>query len=52
MERRAVEEERAERFRELYAMLDLKVVCHKDRSLEVSRARNLRSERVCAVSER
>jgi hypothetical protein len=28
-------EERAARFRELYAMLDLQVVCHKDRSLEV-----------------
>jgi hypothetical protein len=34
--RRAVEEKRARRFRELYAMLDLRVVCHKDRSLEVS----------------
>ncbi|MDQ3941745.1 MAG: recombinase zinc beta ribbon domain-containing protein, partial [Actinomycetota bacterium] len=34
--RRAVEEKRARRFRELYAMLGLKVVCHKDRSLEVS----------------
>jgi hypothetical protein len=34
--RRAVEEKRARRFRELYAMLNLKVVCHKDRSLEVS----------------
>ena len=34
--RRAVEEKRARRFRELYAMLDLKVVCHKDRALEVS----------------
>jgi len=33
--RRAAEEERAARFRELYAMLDLRVVCHKDRSLEV-----------------
>ena len=34
--RRAVEEKRARRFRELYEMLGLKVVCHKDRSLEVS----------------
>jgi hypothetical protein len=34
--RRAAEEVRARRFRELYAMLYLKVVCHKDRSLEVS----------------
>jgi hypothetical protein len=34
--RRAAEEERAARFRELYAMLDLKVACHKDGSLEVS----------------
>jgi hypothetical protein len=34
--RRAAEEERSERFRQLYAMLDLKVVCHKDLSLEVS----------------
>jgi hypothetical protein len=34
--RRAVEEKRARRFRELYAMLNLNVVCHKDRSLEVS----------------
>jgi putative hemolysin len=34
--RRAVEEKRARRFRELYAMLDLRVVCHKDRSLEVT----------------
>ena len=34
--RRAVEEKRSRRFRELYAMLNLKVVCHKDRSLEVS----------------
>jgi site-specific DNA recombinase len=34
--RRAVEEKRARRFRELYAMLNLNVVCHKDRSLEVT----------------
>ncbi|MDP8901384.1 MAG: hypothetical protein M3N33_09655, partial [Actinomycetota bacterium] len=34
--RRAAEEERSERFRQLYAMLDLRVVCHKDRSLEVT----------------
>jgi hypothetical protein len=34
--RREAEEERAARFRELYAMLDLRVVCHKDRSLEVT----------------
>ena len=34
--RRTAEEVRARRFRELYAMLNLKVVCHKDRSLEVS----------------
>jgi hypothetical protein len=33
--RRAAEEERSARFRELYAMLDLHVVCHKDLSLEV-----------------
>jgi len=33
---RAVEEKRARRFRELSAMLDLKVVYHKDRSLEVT----------------
>lgn len=33
--RRDAEEERSARFRELYAMLDLRVVCHKDRSLEV-----------------
>jgi chromosome segregation ATPase len=32
----AAEEKRSRRFRELYAMLDLKVVCHKDRSLEVT----------------
>jgi hypothetical protein len=34
--RRAAEEVRARRFRELYAMLNFKVVCHKDRSVEVS----------------
>jgi hypothetical protein len=34
--RRDAEEERSARFRELYAMLDLQVVCHKDRSLEVT----------------
>ena len=34
--RREAEEEQAARFRELYAMLDLRVVCHKDRSLEVT----------------
>ncbi len=34
--RRAAEEERSQRFRQLYAMLDLRVVCHKDRSLEVT----------------
>lgn len=34
--RSAVEVKQARRFRELYAMLNLKVVCHKDRSLEVS----------------
>jgi hypothetical protein len=34
--RRGTEEKRARRFRELYSMLNLKVVCHKDRSLEVS----------------
>jgi len=33
--RRAAEEKRSRRFRELYAMLGLKVVCHKDRSLEI-----------------
>ena len=30
------EEERSARFRELYEMLNLEVVCHKDRSLEVT----------------
>jgi hypothetical protein len=34
--RSAAEEKRAERFRELYAMLNLRVICHKDRSLEVT----------------
>ncbi len=34
--RQAADDERAERFRQLYAMLNLEVVCHKDRSLEVS----------------
>ena len=34
--RRAVEEQRSRRFRELYAMLGLQVVCHKDRSLEIT----------------
>jgi hypothetical protein len=34
--RRAAEKERSQRFRELYAMLDLGVVCHKDGSLEVT----------------
>ena len=34
--RRAAEEERSQRFRELYEALDLRVVCHKDRSLEVT----------------
>ncbi|MGI8859302.1 MAG: hypothetical protein ACR2HO_03995, partial [Rubrobacteraceae bacterium] len=34
--RRAAEEDRSARFRELYAMLGLEVVCHKDRSLEVT----------------
>jgi site-specific DNA recombinase len=34
--RRDAEEERSSRFRELYAMLDLEVVCHKDHSLEVT----------------
>jgi hypothetical protein len=34
--RRAAEEKRAQRFRELYAMLNLGVVCHKDRSLVVT----------------
>ena len=33
--RHEAEEERSARFRELYAMLDLEVVCHKDRTLEV-----------------
>jgi hypothetical protein len=35
-ERRDAEEERSARFRELYAMLGLEVVCHKDRTLEVT----------------
>ena len=34
--RRAGEEERSQRFRQLYEMLDLRVVCHKGRSLEVT----------------
>jgi hypothetical protein len=34
--RREAEEERAARFRELYAMLGLQVACHGDRSLEVT----------------
>jgi hypothetical protein len=34
--RHAVEEKRARRFRELYAMLNLNVGCHKDRSLEIT----------------
>ena len=34
--RRDAEEERSARFRELYAMLGLEVVCHKDRTLEVT----------------
>ncbi len=34
--RRAAEEERSQRFRQLYEMLDLRVVCHQDRSLEVT----------------
>ena len=34
--RRTAEEERSQRFRDLYEALDLRVVCHKDRSLEVS----------------
>ena len=34
--RRAAEEERSARFRDLYEALDLHVVCHKDLSLEVT----------------
>lgn len=34
--RRAAEEERSQRFRTLYEALDLRVVCHRDRSLEVT----------------
>ncbi len=34
--RRAAEEERSQRFRDLYEALDLHVVCHKDLSLEVT----------------
>ena len=37
--RREAEEERAARFRELYAMLGLQVVCHRDHSLEVTLVR-------------
>ena len=34
--RRDAEEERSARFRALYAMLELRVVCHKDGSLEIT----------------
>ena len=35
-EQRQATEERSQRFRELYWMLDLQVVCHPDLSLEVT----------------